>query len=172
MLYLSNAFSLGMIASPEAVIHVKEISKERAKIEITAALHDGRFRSVIGHEATASVLSELLGVPVPVDRERITLGNGDALIVFQLLTRLPEGKILAVDEIKALGYRFHLVRVNPSDFGLPDERWNCDACGFEADPEELRAMWERGEVQSEHFVISRFYCPECGKPLVLEEVRG
>jgi ribosomal protein S27AE len=172
MLYLSNAFSLGMIASPEAVIHVEEISKGRAAIEVTAALHDDRFKSVIGHEATASILSELLGIQVAVNRERITLRNGDELIVFQLLTRLPEGKILAVDEIRKLGYRFFLVSINPSDFGLPDERWNCDACGFMADPEELKAMWERGEIKSEHFVISRFYCPKCGKPLALEEVKG
>ena len=57
------------------------------------------FISAIGHQGTAELLSELLGMNIPVNRIAIRLDHGDRAIVIQLLERLPEGKILSREEI-------------------------------------------------------------------------
>ena len=58
--------------------------------------------SAIGHEGTAAIISELCGFPISVNRVAITLQPGDVLLVFQLLTRLPEGKVLTAQEVQQL----------------------------------------------------------------------
>ena len=58
--------------------------------------------SAVGHTSTAQVLSQLLCIPVSASRTMITLTHETLLIVFQLLTRLPEGKILTETEVKQL----------------------------------------------------------------------
>lgn len=54
----------------------------------------GDFVSAIGHEATARLLSALLGRPVPVNRVQIHLEPGDCALVFRLTERMPEGVVL------------------------------------------------------------------------------
>jgi hypothetical protein len=98
-LYLSNAFSLGMlVASPEGLtLRVRQLSLEEAKDLL------GRgFISAVGHAATAEILAALLGLPVEANRVAITLRAGDALLVFQLRVRLEEGRILTRDEVLSL----------------------------------------------------------------------
>ena len=104
--YLANAFSLSMLPPKNVVISVEEINVEKAR----EALLSG-FESAIGHEATAQFLTYLLGFPVPIKRVPIQLNSGDALIVFQLLSRLPEGKILTVEEMRQIPYKFFAVKV-------------------------------------------------------------
>jgi hypothetical protein len=111
MLYLANAFSLGMLkTSPEGLtLRVRPISLEEAKNLL------GGFESVVGHPATSQILTTLLGVEVPVNRVAITLSPGDRVIVFQLGVRLEEGRILNEEEVLSL-YRegkasFSLVEV-------------------------------------------------------------
>ena len=87
-----------MLKNPsEATIYVTEIDIEQVK-ELLA----NGFTSAIGHEATAAMLSQLLGMQVPVNRISIKVEYGDDIIVFQLLQRLPEGKILTVEELQQL----------------------------------------------------------------------
>lgn len=107
MKYIANAFSLAMISEVPAVIRIDEISLEEAKRLLSA----GDFVSAVGHEATADVVSRLTGVDIKFNRINIKLDKGDQLIVFQLLGRLPEGKILSEEEIKSLPYKFFLVTV-------------------------------------------------------------
>ncbi len=104
--YLANAFSLGMIANlPTVLIRVTEIPIEVAREYAKDAV------SVVGHEATAVLLSQLLEWPVSVNRATIQLKPGDVLIVFQLLERLPEGKVLSEEELRKLKFKFFLVEV-------------------------------------------------------------
>lgn len=107
MKYIGNAFSLAMIKNVPAVIKIDEISIEDAK----RLLAPGDFVSAVGHESTADILTRLLGLDIKFNRINISLDKGDMLIVFQLLGRLPEGKILTEEEIKALPYKFFLVTV-------------------------------------------------------------
>jgi hypothetical protein len=67
------------------------------------------FVSAVGHEATASFLSQLTGVQIPVNRIQIQMKPGDSAIVFQVLTRLPEGKVLSEEELKAVPYRLGIL---------------------------------------------------------------
>jgi hypothetical protein len=101
---LANAFSLSMLTSTPATILVKELSLE----EVQGLLAEG-FESAIGHESTAFFLSKLLGVEVKADRRQITIDANTILVVFQLLSRLPEGRVLTEEEIASVKYKFYLV---------------------------------------------------------------
>jgi Domain of unknown function (DUF1874). len=79
------------------VIKASPITLEEAK----ALLQQG-FVSAVGHESTAKVLSKLLGTDVPFNRVQIAIKEGDVIISFQFLVRLPEGHILKEDEVLAL----------------------------------------------------------------------
>jgi len=126
-IYLLNAFSLGMLAPSAftpgrgvfgggaATILVEPISTEQAK----RLLADG-FISAIGHESTAAFLSQLLGIPVPFNRVAVQLGRGDSAVVFQLLSRLPEGKTLSKEELAEIRYQFYYVSIIPR---TPSTSW-------------------------------------------------
>ena len=101
--YLSNAFSLSMI-TPPTTIKVVEASVE----DVKRLLING-FTSAVGHEATAQVITTQLGIQVSANRVSIQLKTGDTLVVFQLLTRLPEGKILGVDEMRQVPAKWYVV---------------------------------------------------------------
>ncbi len=67
------------------------------------------FISAIGHESTARMLSELLGVAVESRRVDYQQQVGERAIVFKLKRRPPEGAILTAEEIRAIGYEFGLL---------------------------------------------------------------
>jgi hypothetical protein len=104
-IFISNAFSLSMLTSFPANLIVKEVSIN----DVKEILKRHSFTSAVGHQATADVLSKLLNVQVPFNRIQIQLREGDALIVFQLMTRLEEGKVLTEDELSKLQFKFLLV---------------------------------------------------------------
>ena len=101
--YLSNAFSLSML-TPPTTLTVVEASVEDVKNILTRS-----FTSAIGHEATAKIITTQLGVNVSVNRVSIRLNQGDTLIVYQLLKRLEEGKILSEDEMRQLQAKWYVV---------------------------------------------------------------
>ena len=70
---------------------------------------DADFQSAIGHEATAQILTTLLGVTVPVNRIEYKPPVGGQAIVFRLNGRPPEGKILSIEEMKEIGFSFGLL---------------------------------------------------------------
>lgn len=105
--YLTNAFSLSMLKNYKwGLVHIEEIDNETAK-----TLIEPGFISAIGHEATAKVLSTLLGIEVKVNRIEITLTPNDTLVVFQVLQRLPEGTILSEEQLKTLKYKFYMLKL-------------------------------------------------------------
>lgn len=68
------------------------------------------FQSAIGHQATADILTSLLGVTVPMNRIQYSQQQGDTALVFKLKGRAEEGKILTVAEIEEMGYEFGLLK--------------------------------------------------------------
>lgn len=82
---------------------------ERITIEQAKELLSEGFTSAIGHEATAEVLSALLDIPIPMNRIQISMEPGDKALVFRLLTRLPEGKVLSKEELLALPWELNLL---------------------------------------------------------------
>ena len=101
--YISNAFSLSMLTPPTTLIVVE------ASVEDVKNILSSNFISAIGHEATSQIISVQTGIQVPTNRISIQLKTGDTLVVFQLLTRLPEGKILGVDEMKGIPSKWYIV---------------------------------------------------------------
>lgn len=57
------------------------------------------FCSAIGHQESATFLSALLELPIPVNRIAITMQPGDAALVLRLRARLPEGAVLSAAEM-------------------------------------------------------------------------
>ena len=106
-IFVSNAFSLSMLTSFPANLRVNEVGLE----DVKEFLQENSFISAVGHQSTADVMSRLLGIQIPFNRIQIQLKEGDVVIVFQLLTRLEEGKILTEDELSKLQFKF-LVVVN------------------------------------------------------------
>lgn len=67
------------------------------------------FVSGVGHEGTATLLAQLTGINVPVNRVAIKMQPGDIAVVFRVLTRLPEGKVLTEEELAKIPYEFGLL---------------------------------------------------------------
>lgn len=67
------------------------------------------YTSAIGHEGTADVLSELLGVEVSMNRIKSTQRPGQLAVCLQLRDRQPEGVILTADVVKRIGYDLRLI---------------------------------------------------------------
>jgi len=118
MIYLCNSFTLSMLSPSllEGGVLVK--ASPISLGEVKALLQEG-FVSAVGHESTARVLSSLLGTDVPFNRVQISVEEGDVIISFQFLVRLPEGKVLGDDEVLALynegKIKFFRVEVIPTE---------------------------------------------------------
>ena len=83
----------------------KPVSLEEAK-----TLLSSKFVSAVGHASTAQFLSRLLGVHVPAQRVRVEMQPGDIAVVFRLLERLPEGKVLNEEELQHVPYELGLLK--------------------------------------------------------------
>jgi len=97
MLYLTNTFTLGMLKNEQGSFTYQKITLEEAR-----ELAKQEFISAVGHEATAQLMSYLLGVQVPFNRIQIAVKPGDILLVCQVHIRLEEGKILSLPELQKL----------------------------------------------------------------------
>ena len=110
MIYVANSFSLNMLdfsSSKIKTVVVEEIDTETAK----KLLSNNDFISAIGHESTAKIISNKLGFEVKANRIQIKLNSNDTVIVFQLLQRLPEGKVLSERELQQIPCKWFKVTV-------------------------------------------------------------
>lgn len=71
--------------------------------------NNDEFVSAIGHESTAQILSDLLGLPVAVNRIQYAQQVGDIAVIFKLRGRAPEGVILSREEVERIGYDFGII---------------------------------------------------------------
>lgn len=69
----------------------------------------GNIDSAIGHQATAEIMTTLLGTDVAVNRQIFAQEVEQKALVFKLNGRPQEGKILTADEIEEIGYKFQLL---------------------------------------------------------------
>ncbi|MDD3610035.1 MAG: YddF family protein [Halothiobacillaceae bacterium] len=79
-------------------------------LEQARALIASGFVSAIGHEGAAQLLSQLLGVVIPLNRVRIELAPGDRALVLKLNARLPEGAVLERQELETLPYELGILQ--------------------------------------------------------------
>ena len=92
----------------EYFVFLRKIDLETAR----KIVQEMPFTSAVGHEATAKVLTELLGVEIPFNRITVKMKEGDVGLHFVLRTRLPEGKVLSEEELRQLDFDLVLSRVS------------------------------------------------------------
>ena len=102
MLYILNSLIIPVDFKNNQgyVISLWEIDLETAR----KIVREMPFTSAVGHNATAKVLSQLLGIEIPTQRKTIFLKKGDQAIHFFLKQRFPEGVILSEEELKKLDF--------------------------------------------------------------------
>lgn len=82
-----------------------------ASLDEVKSLIDGeKTLSAVGHESTSQILTDLLGVGVPVNRIQFEQGIGQVAVCFKLNGRPEEGKILSLKEIEDIGYDFKILK--------------------------------------------------------------
>lgn len=90
MLYVSNGFSLNMIPAEMSAGTIR--FKKMQVQEVKTLLSTCQYQSLIGHQDLANLVSQEIGLPVPFNRQTVTLVSGDQLVVAQYRgPRLPEG---------------------------------------------------------------------------------
>jgi hypothetical protein len=99
-IYLLNSLIVPADLSESRLIVMRRATVE----EVKALLAKGNWESAVGHEATAKVLTQLLGIEVPTRRIAVTAKPGDVLVHLALRTRLPEGKVLTEAELQGLDF--------------------------------------------------------------------
>jgi hypothetical protein len=115
-LVINNAFSLTMLQHFDYVkVVVQRLSRDEVKRKIDEIVKRPDYEVVlaIGHESTARLVSQLLGFEVPMNRIQVSLDYRTELLVFQLRTRLPEGRILSEEELKQVAFDFYFVSLEP-----------------------------------------------------------
>lgn len=96
------------IITTEGLYELKDINLSEAK----DIIENKNLNSAIGHQSTADVMTTLLGVKVEVDRKQVVQQAGQVALVFKLNGRVEEGRILNIEEIEEIGYKFQkLIRI-------------------------------------------------------------
>ena len=101
------------IITAPGIYEMDQISLSEARRMITEYGVDG-LDSAIGHVSTAAVMSTLLGVDIPVNRQEFKQAEHQSALVFKLNGRPPEGAILTAEEIEAIGYSFYELHRHPN----------------------------------------------------------
>jgi len=107
MWYLANTFSLNMLKDTEATLKVSEVDV----VTVKSLLQTKTWQSCVGHQGTVDILNSLLDMDIPFNRVAVKMEKGDAVVVFQIMTRVEEGKVLTKEEIEALPFKFLIVEV-------------------------------------------------------------
>jgi len=79
--------------------------------EAQCFIKEGHYISAVGHEATAELMSKILGGNIPWNRIKVEMKPGDTALVFRLLTRLEEGKVLSSEELSRVKYELGLLEM-------------------------------------------------------------
>ena len=85
-----------LISQPEAV----ELLRARA----------AEIASFVGHESTAALLTELVGVPFAANRGSVTQRTGETAVVVRLAQRAPQASEYAHNELTARSLEWGLLK--------------------------------------------------------------
>jgi len=102
---ISNSFSVNMLTSNTSyTLTFVPMQMEHVRKLIEFAIENNvPIISIVGHESTAKLLSQLLNIDIKVNRINYTLQDSDLLLVFVVPVRLPEGRVLNEEELEKLG---------------------------------------------------------------------
>jgi len=94
------------IATTDGAYTLRTVTLDEARALVAA--HSERV-SAIGHEATAQIASALLNVDVPVNRIQFAQAPGQTALCLKMRGRVPEGRVLTVEEMEAIGYEWRVL---------------------------------------------------------------
>lgn len=91
--YLTNAFSLNMLAKLNALVAVQEIGIGEARKMISEAHKNGKLTNAIGHPNTDLLARKVLELDIPAgERKTVRVHNDEYVVVCQYIgPRLEEG---------------------------------------------------------------------------------
>lgn len=95
------------IITTEGNYSLKNITLEQAKKLVQE--NKKNLDSAIGHQSTAEIMTELLEIKIPVNRQQFVQQKGQKALVFKLDGRPLEGKILTKEEIEKIGFTFQVL---------------------------------------------------------------
>lgn len=95
----------GTVATTNGLYSIEDIDLDTARKYVMKY----GFISAIGHEATAEIMSKILCKDIKMNRIQFHQEVGQIAIVFKLNTRPPEGTILNINELEAIGYKLKLM---------------------------------------------------------------
>ncbi|MEO3856260.1 YddF family protein [Acrocarpospora sp. B8E8] len=93
------------IVTSDGTYSLSTITLEQAR----ALAQSEPIDSAVGHESTAVLLSTLLGVDVPVNRQLFQQQPGQRALVCKLNGRPPEGAVLTLEDLEKIGYSFKVL---------------------------------------------------------------
>jgi len=96
MKVVGNAFSVNMLDESRILVFKRITTKE----VISEICMEKELVSIVGHEGTANLISQVLGREIQVNRVQYKLKAGDILYVCVVKQRLEEGRVLKEEELK------------------------------------------------------------------------
>lgn len=95
----------GTVATTNGLYYISDIDIDTARKYV----EENGFVSAIGHDATAEIMSTLLGQNIPMNRVQFHQEVGQKAIVFKLNERPPEGVVLTKEEVERIGYSLKIM---------------------------------------------------------------
>lgn len=95
----------GPVATSNGLFRISDLAVEDAR----ALLNNSEYISAVGHESTAEILSEILGVKIEMNRIQFHQKVGQKAIIFKLNERPPEGVIYNRKQLEDIGYSLRLM---------------------------------------------------------------
>ncbi|MGM0439409.1 MAG: STIV orfB116 family protein [Patescibacteria group bacterium] len=158
MLYVCNSFSIQMLdINNRTEVVFQPLTKE----EVIQELSSG-FKSALGHEDTAQVVSNDLDLTVEFNREFISIDETDQVIVAQIEGgRLPEGSTTLPSDFNL---KYYMVEVKKMERKL-----QCKSCGH-IDTEKRWTTVRSGDELICLDADKKNYlpCPGCGEDVNFE----
>ncbi len=102
---LPIVFLNGTVATTNGVYRISDIDFDTAR----ELVKESPYISAIGHEGTAEIMTELLGVEIYFNRIQFKQEVNQIAIVFKLNERPIEGAILSKRELIEVGYSLKLM---------------------------------------------------------------
>ncbi|MFA9202195.1 MAG: STIV orfB116 family protein [Candidatus Nanopelagicaceae bacterium] len=110
------------IATTNGCYEIHELSLEQAREIVGKAMKADGIDSAVGHQASSDILTVLLGVDVPMNRQQFAQQPQQGAIVLKLNGRIPEGAVLTeVSEIESIGYSLKLMVRLPDACNQPSK---------------------------------------------------
>jgi hypothetical protein len=114
---LGAVWAVSRLPQPLAVLNTSVLTSDGSYSMRTVTLDEARrivadaaaIDSAVGHDATAAVLTALLGREIPVNRQQFIHRPGQRALVLKLNGRPPEGVVLDQAGMEALGFTLRVL---------------------------------------------------------------